>query len=35
MNSVDIDFTKIMERVAIIMESELGIAPYDKILLMS
>ena len=30
MESIDIDFTKAMERVAIIMERELGIAPYDK-----
>ncbi len=30
MTSVEIDFTKVMERVAIIMETELGITPYDK-----
>jgi phage repressor protein C with HTH and peptisase S24 domain len=30
MESVDVNFTEIMERVSIIMESELGIAPYDK-----
>jgi len=30
MESIDIDFTKVMERVSMIMERELGIAPYDK-----
>lgn len=30
MDAVDVNFTNIMERVAMIMESELGVAPYDK-----
>jgi len=30
MDTVNVDFTKIMERVSMIMETELGIAPYDK-----
>lgn len=30
MNTLHVDFIKIMERVSMIMETELGIAPYDK-----
>lgn len=30
MKTLDVDFTKIMERVSMIMETELGITPYDK-----
>jgi phage repressor protein C with HTH and peptisase S24 domain len=30
METLDVNFTKIMERVSMIMETELGIAPYDK-----
>ena len=30
MNAVAVNFTDVMDRVAMIMESELGVAPYDK-----
>jgi len=30
MDTLNVDFIKVMERVAMIMETELGIAPYDK-----
>lgn len=30
MNTLNVDFTEVMERVSIIMETELGVVPYDK-----
>jgi len=30
MDTLNVDFIKVMERVSMIMETELGIAPYDK-----